>query len=166
MESLASENLCYGATNNISPSCLNSGSKPNENNALTEGIQDIPLRFTSFSLVCCVLCSSKHIPKNLPPIMFAVIRNWRARSKGCVIVDVWRDKHVLNFYTNIYCYYNEHADELLQPLQHTPNIPVGYYFVVSRSLFFPPLLYLLLVDAMYLRRWPDINPGFYRSVTV
>jgi hypothetical protein len=28
------------------------------------------------------------------------------------LVDVWRDNHVLIFYTVIYCHYAEHTDEL------------------------------------------------------
>jgi hypothetical protein len=35
------------------------------------------------------------------------------RGHQCGIVDAWRNNHILNFYTNIYCCYNEHTDELL-----------------------------------------------------
>jgi hypothetical protein len=30
----------------------------------------------------------------------------------CGVVVAWRDNHILNFYTNIYCCYNEYMDEL------------------------------------------------------
>jgi hypothetical protein len=30
----------------------------------------------------------------------------------CGIVIAWRNNHVLNFYTNIYCCYSGHAEEL------------------------------------------------------
>jgi hypothetical protein len=38
------------------------------------------------------------------------------KSVKCEIVHASRDNHV-NFYTNIYCCYNEHTDELLAPTQ-------------------------------------------------
>jgi hypothetical protein len=41
---------------------------------LSEGIQELPLRYISFSLVYCVLCSSKYLLQNPLSVVLAFIQ--------------------------------------------------------------------------------------------
>jgi hypothetical protein len=53
-----------------------------------------------------------HITRSFMPQDRNLIYRYMFLSIECGIVDVWRDNHVTNFHTNIYCRYNGHADEL------------------------------------------------------
>jgi hypothetical protein len=67
---------------------------------------------TTTSLIRCLLRNLNSLWSTIAWVCCVAGTPCSLSGSSCGIVGVWRDNHVSNFYTNIYCYYNKHKDEL------------------------------------------------------